>query len=64
MASFGYGNKSDFTKIYKTPAPNRYEKPNLFDLALRKNRGKSFGVSRGQMGNNSWCKRDKSVGPG
>jgi len=47
MAAFGYGHKSDFTKIDKTPAPNQYGKPSFTEVGKKKGRGKSFGVSRG-----------------
>ena len=64
MAAIGYGKKSDFTKKFNTPAPSRYEKPNLFTLALKKNKGCTFGVSRSQMGNNNMFRKEKTVGPG
>ena len=45
--SIGYGNKYDILKNVKNyPAPNQYEKPSIFQVAKKKNKGKTFGVSR------------------
>ena len=46
MASFGYGQKYDFTKGKNNPGPNVYEKPSFTVKNKQKNRGKTFGVSR------------------
>jgi hypothetical protein len=53
MAAFGYGNKSDFTKGENFPAPNQYKYETFIDRSKKKNRGKSFGVSRSVVTKNN-----------
>ena len=44
--TFGYGNKHDFTKGPKVPAPTKYVLGSFVDINKAKSKGVTFGFSR------------------
>ncbi len=44
--TFGYGNKHDFTKGPKVPAPTKYIQKSFVDMNKLRSKGVTFGVSR------------------
>jgi hypothetical protein len=64
-AGFGYGTKSDFTRtLTASPAATKYELKTFVDEA--KTKGKSFGLDREKLPNNSYLipQMQKVPGPG
>ena len=64
-ASFGYGNKSDFTRTLTcSPPSTKYEHCSLFEKS--KGKGKSFGLSREQSPDRSYLipQLQRVPGPG
>lgn len=46
-AGIGRGTKSNFCmNTHDYPGPDKYEKINKFDIALKKKKGKTMGISR------------------